>query len=93
MGSKNPSHVTGGDKSQLTVMACTCAAGYFIPPMIIFDRKKFIDSWVNGGIPGTLHVCRGFHRMVGLIANNFMAAWFQHFLEYVPQKASITVTT
>ena len=24
----------------------------------------------------------GFHR----IANNFMAAWFQHFLEYVPQK-------
>ena len=31
-GSKYPSHVTCGDKSQLTVMACTCAAGYFIPP-------------------------------------------------------------
>ena len=30
--SKNPSHVTGGDKSQLTVMACTCAAGYLFHP-------------------------------------------------------------
>ena len=54
MGSKYPSHVTSEDKSQLTVMACTCAAGYFIPPMIIFDRKKFIKAWADGEVPRTL---------------------------------------
>lgn len=47
VGSKNPCQVTAGDKSQLTVMACTCATGYFIPPMIIFDRKKFVDAWAD----------------------------------------------
>ena len=41
--SKTPIHVTSGNKSQLTAMVSTCAAGYFIPPMII-DRKRFINS-------------------------------------------------
>ena len=31
-GTKNPSYLTGGDKSQLTVLACTSAAGYALPP-------------------------------------------------------------
>ena len=52
---KNPCHITSGDKSQLTVMACTCVAGYFISLMIIFDRKNFFDEWVNGEVPGTLY--------------------------------------
>jgi hypothetical protein len=36
-GAKNPSFITGGTKSQVTVLACTSAAGQFIPPFIIFD--------------------------------------------------------
>ena len=32
VGSKNPSFITSGDKSQLTVLACSSAAGYTIPP-------------------------------------------------------------
>ena len=28
MGSKNPSYITGSNKSQITVLACSCAAGY-----------------------------------------------------------------
>ena len=79
-GSKNPSHITSGDKSQLTVMACTCAAGYFIPPMIIFDRKKFVDSWAE--VPGTLY---GLSQN-GWINSQQFHGWFQHFLEYAPQK-------
>ena len=81
-GSKNPSHITSGDKSQLTVMACTCAAGYFIPPMIIFDRKKFVDSWAEGEVPGTLY---GLSQN-GWINSQQFHGWFQHFLEYAPQK-------
>ena len=38
VGSKNPSYLTGGCKSQITVLACTCAAGYAIPPLVIFDQ-------------------------------------------------------
>ena len=82
VGSKNPCHITSGDKSQLTVMACTCAAGYFIPPMIIFDRKKFVDGWSNGEVPGTLY---GLSQN-GWINNDQFYGWFQHFLEYAPQK-------
>ena len=76
VGSKNPSHVTGGDKSQLTEMACTCAAGYFTPPMIIFGRKKFIDSWANGEVPGTLY---GLSQNAWINSQQFHG-WFQHFL-------------
>jgi len=82
VGSKNPSHVTSGDKSQLTVMACTCAAGYFIPPMIIFDRKRFVDTWADGEVPGTLY---GLSQN-GWINSQQFHGWFQHFLEYAPQK-------
>lgn len=82
VGSKNPSHVTSGDKSQLTVMACTCAAGYFIPPMIIFDRKRFVDAWADGEVPGTLY---GLSQN-GWINSQQFYGWFQHFLEYAPQK-------
>ena len=40
VGSKNPSYVTGNSKSQITVLACSCAAGYVIPPFVIFKRKS-----------------------------------------------------
>ena len=84
-GSKYPSHVTSGDKSQLTVMACTCAAGYFIPPIIIFDRKKCIYAWADGEVPGTLY---GLSQNVWINSQQFYG-WFQHFLEYTPQKRSL----
>ncbi len=31
---------TSGNKAQLTVLACVSAAGYAIPPMILFDRRR-----------------------------------------------------
>lgn len=39
-GEKNPVNIDGGDKAQITVVACVSAAGYCIPPMVIWDRKK-----------------------------------------------------
>lgn len=46
---------TSGEKAQLTVLACVCAAGYAIPPMIIFDRKRLKPEFTVGEIPGTLY--------------------------------------
>ena len=39
VGAKNPSYLTGSTKAQVTVLACSCATGYVIPPFAIFDRK------------------------------------------------------
>ena len=36
-GIKHPVSTTTGNKSQITVVSCVNAAGYVIPPMVIFD--------------------------------------------------------
>lgn len=41
-GAKHASYLTGNSKSQITVLACTSAAGYALPPFIIFDRKNLL---------------------------------------------------
>ena len=53
-GSKSPSFVTGGDKSQLTVLACSNAAGYAIPPFVIFGRQSLNQGMSKSEVPGTL---------------------------------------
>jgi hypothetical protein len=36
-GMKHPSVISSGNKSQITVLACCNAAGYAIPPQVIFN--------------------------------------------------------
>ena len=36
-GTKHPSAIGSGDKSQITVLVCCSAAGYALPPFVIFD--------------------------------------------------------
>ena len=80
-GSKNPSHVTSGDKSRVTVLACTNATGITIPPMVIFDRKTLNPQLIKGEAPGTFYA---------LSHNSWMNSelfdhWFRdHFLRYLP---------
>ena len=68
-------------KLQVTVLACTCANGYVIPPFVIFDRKTLNPELTKGEVPGTLY---------GLSSNGWIdmelfSAWFfDHFLKYVP---------
>ena len=81
VGTKNPSYITGGDKAQLTILASTSAAGYALPPFVIFDRMKLTPKHCEGEVPGTLY---------GLSHNGWMNQelfqyWFlHHFLEYAP---------
>ena len=80
-GSKNPRYITGGDKSQVTVLACTSAAGYAIPSFVIFDRQTLNQAMTRGEVPGTLY---------GLSWNEWINSdlfyhWFtNHFLQYAP---------
>ena len=57
-GEQNPSVLSSGNKDQLTVVACTNAAGFCIPPMIIIDRKNLSQPFCDGEVPGTrLYIC------------------------------------
>ena len=80
-GEKNPVGFSSGNKSQITVVACVSAAGYCIPPMVVWDRKNLNVDLVEGEVPGTFY---------GLSENGWMDqelfdGWFcHHFLRYAP---------
>ena len=51
-GHKNPSQFSSGLKSQ--VLACVSAGGYYLPPMVIWDRKNLPPELAVGEVPGTI---------------------------------------
>ena len=80
-GSKNPSNIIADSKSQITVLACTCAVGYAIPPFIIFGRNSYHPHLSKGEIPGTLYGATP----KGWMTQKLFYQWFkQHFLKYAP---------
>ena len=80
-GAKNPSNILSGTKTQITVLACTCPAGYAIPPFIIFARESYHPHLSRGEVPGTLY---GFSPK-GWMTQELFYQWFkQHFLKYAP---------
>ena len=80
-GQKHPYQIASGDKAHITALVCASAAGYAIPPMVIFDRKYLNPQLTIGEVPGTFY---------GLSENGWMDAhlfneWFHnHFLRYAP---------
>ena len=54
-GSKNVSNITSNSKSQITVLACTSAAGYAVPPFIVFARNTYHPHLSRGEVPGTMY--------------------------------------
>ena len=50
-GQKHPSALSSGNKSQVTVLACCNAAGYAIPPFVIFSGKILKAESTNGEVP------------------------------------------
>jgi len=80
-GSKSLNLTTSGDKAQITVLACACASGYVLPPLIIFDRKRLKPEHTKGEIPGTIYGLS--HN--GWIDSEIFEEWFEkHFLTHVP---------
>ena len=80
-GEKNPSCLSSGDKSQITVVACVSAGGFCIPPMVIFDRKQLSTELTVGEVPGTFYGLSN----KGWMDQELFDAWFSgHFLRYAP---------
>ena len=81
VGSKNPITITSGDKTQITVVACVSAAGYCLPPMVIWDRKTLSPCLTEGEVPGTIYGLSS----KGWMDQELFDLWFNnHFLRYVP---------
>ena len=80
-GERHPSFITSGSKVQITVLACCNAAGYAIPPLVIFDRKILKPELTFGEVPGTMYGLSS----SGWIDSEIFDGWFQnHFLAYAP---------
>ena len=80
-GEKNPANIDGGDKAQITVVACVSAAGYCIPPMVIWDRKKLSLELTAGEVLGTFYGLSD----KGWMDQELFDAWLScHFLRYAP---------
>ena len=52
-GAKNPSCVCGSTKNQVSVLACSSASGYTLPPYVILARKTLNHEITFGEVPGT----------------------------------------
>ena len=80
-GEKNPVNIDAGDKAQITVVPCVSAAGYCIPPMVIWDRKKLSLELTAGEVPGTFYGLSD----KGWMDQELFDAWLScHFLRYAP---------
>ena len=80
-GSNNVSNITSNSKSQITVLACTSAAGYAIPPFIVFGCNTYHPHLSRCEVPGTMYGMTP----KGWMTQNLFFEWFKkHFLRYIP---------
>ena len=78
---KHPAALSSGNKSQITVLCCCNAGGYFIPPLVIFDRKVLKPELTIGEVPGTIYGLND----SGWMDTELFESWFlHHFLAYTP---------
>ena len=80
-GHKNPSQVSSGLKSQITVVGCVSAGGQCLPPMVIWNRKTLPPELANQEVPGSVYGLSP----KGWIDQELFDLWFsKHFLRYAP---------
>lgn len=65
--------------SLITCVICMSAGGSFVPPMIIFPRKRSHPLLMKGAPPGAIHECHP----SGWIQTNLFTKWFEHFIQHV----------
>lgn len=63
----------------VTAVCCVSAAGYYVPPALIFPRKRFKPEFCDRTPPDTL----GMVSDSGFINSELFMTWLQHFTKYV----------
>lgn len=79
-GKKQVGALSSGERGvNTTLVACTSASGNFVPPMIIFKRKRMHLALANGAPPGSLIEVSD----SGYINSDLFVKWLKHFISYV----------
>jgi hypothetical protein len=71
----NPKKIQPGNRDWVTIIQGICAAGWAIPPFIIFSGKVFISSWY-AGLPREWILETSFN---GWTINELSVRWPKHF--------------
>ncbi|KAJ8934808.1 hypothetical protein NQ318_010222 [Aromia moschata] len=79
-GKKQVGIISSAERGQLTTVICCCnATGSFIPPFMIFARKRMQERLLDGAPPGTQATCTP---NGGTNGETFLL-WLKMFVEYV----------
>ena len=71
--------------NSVTAVVCVSAAGFYVPPMLIYKRKRMKPEITNGAPPGTVFSTQE----KGWMSNEGFLDWLNHFIKVVkPSKQS-----
>jgi hypothetical protein len=78
-GTRQVGKITSAERGQLmTLEICMSAAGNYIPPLLVFPRKREKLSLMDGTPPGSKFACHP----SGWMQTEIFIDWFKHFLSY-----------
>jgi len=78
-GSKQVSKITSGERgSTVTVICAMSSAGVYLPPMLIFPRKRMADSLMMGAPPQSIGCCSS----SGWTDSSLFVTWLEHFVKF-----------
>lgn len=79
-GKKRIGALTSQERGEsVTCVVCMSAAGWFIPPMLIYKRKRMKAELCNGAPPGTMFSVQE----KGWMCNEGFIIWLKHFIDVV----------
>lgn len=79
-GKKQVGIISRVERGKLTTVVCCCnAAGSFVPPFLIFGRKRMVDRLLDGAPPGSSATCSD----NGWINGPVFLEWLRHFVDNV----------
>ena len=79
-GKKQVGILSSGERGESsTCVVCVSATGSYIPPMIIYKRKRMKEELTNGGPVGAVYSCQE----KGWMSNEGFVTWLKHFIDCV----------
>lgn len=79
-GKKQVGAITSAERGvHTTIVACMSSGGMYVPPSIIFPRKRFNPDLYDGAPIGTLKL----YNESGYMTSDLFVEWIQHFIDHV----------
>jgi len=78
-GQKQVGKVVSGERGQTVTAVCAfSASGHYIPPALVFKRKRMTNTLLTGSPPDAV----GYNSDSGWINNEVFVKWLAHFAKY-----------